>query len=230
MDILLEKLNSVGFVRIASRLRAPLVVHCVPGAGKSTLIRELLIEHTCFKAYTGGSPGVPELSGRFVRPISEFTEGEENVLIDEYTLCPSIPAGTLAVFGDPCQPGIDHKLTAHFICKDSKRFGSQTSEFLCKLGFEISAKGQDEVVVQELFDSEPRGVIVFLHKEVECLLRAHSAEGFSCQQVQGKTFDEVCFISAEPFEAARAKEHYICLTRHRKRLQILCPNATYTTS
>nr|UXX34116.1 triple gene block protein 1 [Jasmine virus C] len=230
MELLLNKLASFGFTRIGSSLRLPIVVHCVPGAGKSSLIRAILEESTELRAYTFGQADQPNLIGNYIRPFTSDSILDQRTIIDEYTLSPQPIQSVLALFGDPCQPGVDQGLVANFLGNFSRRFGSNTAALLQKLGFNVRAEGEDTVQVLDIFKAEPTGVIICFEQEVQKLLCAHNLEYHTIQEIQGSTFQEVSFIVSGPFQIERAREHFLCLTRHRRTLNILCPNATYTTS
>nr|ULO04619.1 triple gene block 1 [Jasmine virus C] len=230
MELLLNKLASFGFTRKSSSLRLPIVVHCVPGAGKSSLIRAILKDSTELRAYTFGQADQPNLSGNYIRPFTSDSILDQQTIIDEYTLSPHPICSVLALFGDPCQPGIDQRLIASFTGNFSRRFGSNTAALLRDLGFDVRAEGEDTVRVLDIFKAEPSGVIICFEQEIQKLLCAHSLEYLTPADIQGATFQEVSFIVSGPFQIERAQEHYLCLTRHREKLNILCPDATYSTS
>ncbi|AON75921.1 triple gene block protein I [Jasmine virus C] len=230
MELLLNKLESFGFTRVSSALRLPLIVHCVPGAGKSSLIRAILEDSVELRAYTFGQADQPNLIGNYIRPFTSDSILDQRTIIDEYTLSPQPIHGVLALFGDPRQPGVDQGLVANFLGNFSRRFGANTAIFLRKLGFNVHAEGEDTVRVLDIFKAEPSGVIVCFEPEVQKLLCAHNLEYLTAQEIQGSTFQEVSFIVSGPFQIERAREHFLCLTRHRATLNILCPDATYTTS
>nr|WMZ16809.1 hypothetical protein [Cowpea mild mottle virus] len=52
MNELISKLADKNYIRLGSKFGKPIVINCVPGAGKTTLIRELLAEHSCFAAFS----------------------------------------------------------------------------------------------------------------------------------------------------------------------------------
>jgi hypothetical protein len=231
MDVLVDLLLKFGFKRLSSRLTTPIVVHCVPGAGKSTLIRELLDLDTRFYAYTAGVPDSPRLNGRWIRALEEYpgTEGQL-VIVDEYTLLDKLPFEPFAVFGDPIQSNSKGVLPAHFTCNFSRRFGLATSNLLRDLGWDVIAEGSDVVQISDIFGVEPIGTVVYFEAEVGCLLRSHCVEAKSLAEIRGQTFDIVTFVTSENCPSSDVCAAFQCLTRHREALHILCPNATYTTA
>jgi hypothetical protein len=227
MDVLVELLYKYKFERLHNKLELPVVVHCVPGAGKSSLIRELLELDSRFSAYTAGVEDQPRLSGNWIRKwTGAATEGKYLVL-DEYTLLTEVP-GAFALFGDPIQSNADSVRSADFVCTFSRRFGSATGSLLKELGWDIQSEGPDLVQVSDIFVREPEGVVVYFEEEVGCLLRAHSVEAFNLSEIVGQTFEVVTFVTSENSPRINRAAAYQCMTRHRVALHILCPDATYT--
>ncbi|NP_612809.1 25 kDa protein [Blueberry scorch virus] len=226
MDVLVKYLVKNNFERQSSNLTLPIVVHSVPGAGKSTLIRELITADPRFSALTFGKADPPNLRGAFIRSAFGATPYPEFTLIDEY-LEGEVLEGAFAVFADPLQGGPGIPLRAHFIKRISHRFGSQTSALLTSLGFEVEACGEDRVEIADIFKRDPVGVVLYHEKEIGVLLAAHSVEAYCIKEVRGQTFESVTFVTAESAPVLDRALSFQCLTRHRKTL-LLCPNATYT--
>ncbi|AAY53915.2 triple block protein 1 [Potato virus P] len=229
MDILVKVLLECGFTRIRSNLDLPIVVHSVPGAGKSTVIRKLIGSDRRFKAVTFGEPDTVNLLGSYIRGAEAIPDCQF-LLVDEYLSGRWIESA-FAVFADPLQGGTGEVREAHFINSTSKRFGKTTAQLLRSLEFDIQAEGEDSVQISDIFKVEPRDQIIFYEEEVGRLLRAHGLECRCIEEVRGKTFESVTFVTGEnsPPSKDRAKV-FQGLTRHRKHLLILCPDATYTTS
>jgi hypothetical protein len=85
------------------------------------------------------------------------------------------------------------------------------------------------VQIRDIFAVDPRDTVVFYEREVGELLAKHSVEALCVEEIRGKTFDSVTFVTAENSPKDRAKA-FQCLTRHRRSLLILCPNATYSST
>ncbi|AIZ76626.1 triple gene block protein 1 [Elderberry carlavirus C] len=228
MEIVLEEADLAGFERTNLKLSKPLVFHCVPGAGKSTFIRHLLGLSSRFEAFTHGAADPRKLDGRRIKPVSELEAADQNslVLIDEYCSGEEVSERALAVFGDPLQSNTGPVLQPHFVLNKSRRFGAQTAALLKTLGYDVEAEGDDNVKISDIFKAEPEGKVICYEREVAQLLRRHGVDYLCANSVRGSTFDEVCFVTAESEPSDRALA-FVCLTRHRKKLQILCPNATY---
>lgn len=229
MDILVKYLNKYNFVRLSVSIRPPVVIHCVPGAGKSSLIRDIILEDSRFVAFTCGIADQPNLEGCWIQKLPENLPKDKFVLIDEYTLS-DLNFDALAIFGDPLQSHRSEHFQANFICKFSHRFGIHTATFLNSLGFEIEALGEDQVQIEDIFSKDPEGQVIYFEEEIGKLLCSHGVEAKRTNEIVGQTFDCVTFVTAENQPSKNPTEVFQCLTRHRKRLLILCPNATYTAS
>ncbi|ABP37857.1 triple gene block 1 protein [Phlox virus S] len=228
MDILVSLLCKYKFERLNSKLCLPIIVNCVPGAGKSSCIRELISSDSRFCAYTLGTEDPQNLRGVRIKSFKgEIEEGKFNVL-DEYTLSEVDLSKFFVCFGDPIQANSDFARPADFICRDSKRFGKCTATLLQNLGFDIKACGEDSVQIAGIYSEDPRDTVLYHEEEVGCLLAKHCVEAFHISEVVGRTFESVTFVTSHagvdhPDRAAA----FQCLTRHRKSLLILCPDATY---
>lgn len=229
MDVLVKYLDKYRFNRLDNKLGSPVVIHCVPGAGKSSLIREIIREDGRFLAFTAGRPDPPHLSGRVIKKWTGEIPPDKFVLLDEYTLLETVP-GVFAVFGDPLQGLGKACLPANFTSIYSHRFGSATSQFLKGLDFEVLAEGNDCVQILDIFTAEPEEVLLYFEAEIGELLCRHNLSAKHIDEVQGATFDSVTFVTTENTPSADRVRAFECLTRHRRCLRILCPNATYTTA
>nr|AVL25844.1 TGB1 [Potato virus S] len=225
MDVLLETLDKFAFTRVSSSLNKPIVVHSVPGAGKSSVIREIIKRDSRFSAITFGKADEPNLEGSYIKKAS--TESSQFLLVDEYTEGP-IPEQAYALFADPLQSESE-PLRAHFIKRESHRFGKCTAALLQDLGWQVTARGEDIVQIADIYTLDPKEQVIFYEKEVGDLLRAHGVPASCISEVRGATFEHVTFVTGENSPKDRAAA-FQCLTRHSKSLLILCPDATYTAS
>lgn len=230
MDLLVDLLNKYSFTRVNSKLSAPVVVHCVPGAGKTSLIRELIKLDSRFVAYTAGLEDEPHLSGRWIRKFNGVVDDNKFVILDEYTLLTDLPSGLFAIFGDPIQSCTGVVQSADFVCNISRRFGKSTALFLRELGFDVVAEGADQVEVANIYKVDPIEQVVYFEQEVGCLLRLHQVDCKHYTEIVGQTFEKVTFVSGESNLRANRVEAYQCMTRHRSKLLILTPDATFTAS
>nr|QQG34673.1 TGB1 [Carya illinoinensis carlavirus 1] len=228
MDVLVNLAKKYNFYRVSTTLNKPIVFHCVPGAGKSSLIRECCRLDSRFAAVTLGAEDERDLSGVSITKYKGEVPLCDYPLLDEYTLAEELEEGWFAIFGDPIQANNRVVLRAHFTCNLSKRFGKCTAQLLRELGFDVVAEGNDLVQIAGVFEEDPRDTVIYHECEVGRLLRSHSVEAYHISEIAGKTFESVTFVTACSHPAERASA-YQCLTRHRKNLLILAPNATYTT-
>jgi hypothetical protein len=227
MDVLVDLLCKYKFERLSSQLSFPIVVHSVPGAGKTSLIRELIAIDSRFSAYTYGKAGSPNLTGAYIKSAEEKLEEQEFAVFDEY-IAGCYPKWAFAIFADPSQGGGAPVLRAHFVKRESHRFGAKTASFLRDLGYNITASGEDVVEIADLYSRDPEGVVIYHEREVGHLLTAHGVECYCIQSVRGQTFEVVTYVTAENSPISDATLSFQCLTRHKKKLLILCPDASYT--
>jgi GTPase SAR1 family protein len=226
MDVLVDLLCKYKFERVASCLSLPIVVHSVPGAGKTSLIRELISVDSRFSAYTFGKADKPNLTGAYIRSAEGTLEEQEFAIFDEY-IAGDHPSWAFAVFADPSQGGKAPTLRAQFVKRESHRFGSNTAVLLRELGFDIIARGEDSVEIADIYTKDPEGVVIYYEREVGNLISAHGIDSHCILSIRGQTFDTVTFITGKNSPAIDSTLSFQCLTRHRKRLLILCPDASY---
>ncbi|AEQ35301.1 triple gene block 1 protein [Mirabilis jalapa mottle virus] len=226
MDVLVDILNKYNFVRHSTLLSIPIVIHSVPGAGKSSLIRELIHKDCRFTAVTYGEEDPPTISGVRIQKATPENSVGEFLLVDEYLAAEDIPKA-FALFADPLQVTSRNALRAHFTKTRSHRFGRSTAQLLRDLAFEVEADQEDSVQVADLYQVDPRDQILYHEREVGDLLRAHGVAATCIEEARGRTFESVTFVTSSNSPIDRASA-FQCLTRHKKSLLILCPNATYT--
>jgi hypothetical protein len=227
MEVFVGLLNKYKFTRLTSQLTLPIVVHSVPGAGKTSLIRELIASDSRFKAYTFGKADEPNVLGAYIRAAKADLPEEEFTVFDEY-IAGQCPPWAFAVFADPSQGGGAEVLRAQFIKTHSHRFGTATSTLLRDLGYEVTASGEDSVEISDIYGKDPEGAVIFYEAVVGKLLKNHGVECYCINEVRGQTFECVTFVTSENSPAIDRTSSFQCLTRHRKRLLILCPDATYS--
>nr|QTF19690.1 triple gene block protein 1 [Cowpea mild mottle virus] len=230
MNELISKLTDNNYIRLGSKLGSPIVINCVPGAGKTTLIRELIKECSNFAAFSTVRADQENLIGRKIEKFTGEVPKDKLVILDEYQNLPTIPKGIFAVFGDPLQSCKPIPLEADFISFKSYRFGKSTEKLLKSLGFEVETDKEDTVSIEDIFEGEPTGQVVCFEKAVTALLRSHSVEFLEIKDLQGLTFKSVTFVTTGLVTEANKHFHLICLTRHCDSLKILSPGATYPNS
>ncbi|BBD14450.1 triple gene block 1 [Cherry virus B] len=228
MDCLLNKLVLANYNRTNLPITFPIIVHCVAGAGKSTVIREALAESQDLEAFTFGVPDPINLSGRRIKShkLIRFAKPGSVLVIDEY-IGQEIPENCKFCFADPNQFPFSVE-EAHFTCYETKRFGSQTCDLLNANGFAAFSFKSDQVIFDLVFGGNIEGQIVCYEKEVFDILDRFGAEYKKDCQIRGSTFDIVTFITtSETFEEEDRYKVYLCLTRHKSVLRILSPSGIF---
>nr|WPR22243.1 triple gene block 1 [Grapevine rupestris stem pitting-associated virus] len=220
MNNLVKALSTFEFVGVYSVLRFPVVVHSVPGSGKSSLIRELISEDEAFAAFTAGVPDSPNLTGRYIKPYSPgcAVQGKINIL-DEY-LSVSDTAGFDVLFSDPHQ-NISIPREAHFIKTKTCRFGASTCKYLQSFGFNICSDGEDAVIIGSPFELDVEGVLICFGKEAVDLAVAHNSDFKLPCEVRGSTFNVVTLLKSRDPTPEDKHWFYIAVTRHRNKLIIM---------
>nr|UKY18868.1 ORF2 [Butterbur mosaic virus] len=230
MDVFVSKCLEYNFVRVLSNSAKPQIVHCVPGAGKSSLIRAILKADTRFFAVTGGVPDpVTGRQGRILSPSESPHEGAIFKLVDEYTEIPSEVEGAFAIFGDPVQSRNRSSFLPHFTSDLTNRFGRGTCELLARFGFNVRSDREDQVVIARADRSDIEGSLVVLGTEAKILACYYNLDYHTADSARGKTFDVVTVLTGHSEVPAEIlPDLYICLTRHRSKLLILTGDATFT--
>lgn len=231
MDKVVSILLSLKFNRIfVDNSNNCLVVHAVPGAGKTFAIQRILREVRGSICLSLGPPIVTSIEALPFFCKGEVLPEHKILIIDEYqegfekSLAPQI------CFGDPCQFA-KPSLRPNFTKTTTERFGKETCSFLNSIGFSIDSNKTDSFSIGEIFNSEISGVVLCFEKEVEELLRAHSCDYFTPDSCLGRTFESCTAIFAHS-ELKPCFRHlaFICLTRHSSSLKLLTPDGTYASS
>nr|ANI85499.1 triple gene block protein 1 [Asian prunus virus 2] len=228
MDFVYDKLVEAGYIRTRLPISFPIIVHCIAGAGKSTLIREILEADHRFEAFTYGVPDPINLSGVRIKGSFDLPNCRADSLkiIDEY-IGQDLPGSTTFCFADPNQFPYTCP-DAHLTSYQTKRFGDQTCTLLGKLDCAPFSYKQDQKIFEKLFAGDIEGQIVCYEEEIFNLLDRHGADYKKDCQIRGSTFDIVTFITAsDTFEPEDRYKVYLCLTRHRSILRILSPEGKF---
>lgn len=227
MNELLSLLSKYNFTRLGLKLGDPIVINCVPGAGKTTLIRELLTSSDSFIAYSTVKSDPPNLIGKRIEKLPTELPKGKLIVLDEYQNLSHLPPGLFAVFGDPLQSSVPLNLPATFIATKTHRFGESTCSLLSSLDFEVESSKKDLVVIEDIFKGELEGTVICFESEVISLLKRHSVTFLLPCEFQGETFEVVTFVTSGVVNLGNKNKHLICLTRHSEKLKILSPDAIY---
>ena len=211
-----------GYTRTDLPISKPLVIHAVAGAGKTTLIRQFLHQHSATNAQTLGTPDKPNLSRKMIRQFSMPKANHFNIL-DEYCAQP-LKGSWDAVFADPLQHP-DYALEPHFIKETSHRLGPSTCELISSLGILIYPDSEDQVVTRKgVFESELFGVVIALDEAIFQLASRHGLKPLCPKATIGLQFPVVTVLSSLALEQIEdSTALYIALTRHTKELHVRCP-------
>nr|BDX36216.1 triple gene block protein 1 [Plantago asiatica mosaic virus]BDX36221.1 triple gene block protein 1 [Plantago asiatica mosaic virus] len=224
MDIVISALTANNFQRTNIPISKPLVVHAVAGAGKTTLIQNLLPEHPNLSAQTAGSPQAPNLTGAFIRKLT-CPESNKINLLDEYAALQPLKGSWDVVLADPLQhPGL--ALRPHFVKSVSHRLCPETTKLISKLICPCTSSRSEasQIEFSGLFDGPLRGTIIALDQVAHDLLTAHGAPFLCPSAALGLEFDTVTVVASQPLEAIQDKVGlYISLSRHRQQLYVRSP-------
>nr|AMY62719.1 triple gene block protein 1 [Plantago asiatica mosaic virus] len=224
MDVILSTLTSNNFQRTNTPISKPLVVHAVAGAGKTTLIQNLLPNHPNLSAQTAGTPQSPNLTGAYIRILTGLEVNKLN-LLDEYAALQPLKGSWDVVLADPLQhPGL--ALRPHFVKSISHRLCPETTKLISKLICPCTSSRSDSSIIQfsGLFEGPLLGTIIALDSTTQNLLQAHRAPFLCPTTALGLEFDTVTVVSARPLEEIQDKVGlYISLSRHRTQLHVRSP-------
>nr|AYQ96169.1 triple gene block 1 protein [Grapevine virus T] len=220
MNNLISALELFGFDRISEEVSYPLVIHSVPGSGKTSLIRSLIKLDGDFEAFTAGVPDTPNLEGRYIRPYSEGCSSDRKLsILDEYLTVENWK-GFEVLFSDPYQNN-KSPLVASYVSSKTRRFGKSTCEYLAGYGFEVRSEVEDSVVRGSPFEVKVEGQLICFGKAAVELALSHGAEFKLPCEVRGSTFDVVTLLKSEEPDLENKHLFYVGCTRHRKKLLIL---------
>lgn len=222
MESVIVAITAHGFERTALPISLPIVVHGVPGCGKSHLLKQLL-SNPEVQVCSYGPVHQVNLEGRRIEP-APVERHCEVLILDEYHLQED-DCGADFLFGDPNQARTQVK-QAHFVKKDTRRFGSDLCHLLNSLGYQISsiAEHQTEIVYGNIFGTVIQGTVLCFEKEVCSLLDQHNCAYLLPEEAAGLNIDSATFITARTdLQEIVSPNLFICLTRAVRSLQLLGP-------
>lgn len=228
MDVLFNVLELCGFTRSSIRVGNPVVILAVPGAGKTTFLRRLLLEDTRFVGCTFGIPDPHGVTGRHIldaRTLGPVEEGKL-VLVDEFQRGDYKALNPYAILGDVAQFCLAPNLVieANWFKSSSHRVPSVVCDLLNTLGFSITGSSVGELHILGLFESDLRGTVITYEPEICQLLTDHACEHTSLEACAGVEFEEVSLLLNGPvIPASDRAKFYLAATRASKVLNIFLP-------
>ncbi|UXX34104.1 triple gene block protein 1 [Pseudostellaria heterophylla carlavirus 2] len=230
MDVLIKRLLDSGFERHVVESRGYLIVSCVPGAGKSTFIRDLIASDSRFVACTFGKPDKISNAGNRILDVRAVEDYNGAYLIcDEFQEGDWKALKACCFFGDLEQSFLDQgNIKPNFTLTKTLRFGSSTCTLLQSFGFKITSEKQDEVLINSPENAIIHPNIIAIGTQAEKLLCYYRLEFKRPGEVRGCTFDKVTLLTDyNTITEELRSEFYVALTRHRACLEIVCPDATF---
>lgn len=221
-ELLFAHLSAAGFTRTPrDSTTKPIVIHGVPGSGKTTLIKELLTKPGV-EVYTCGPAYGDTLWSKGAVPLSDYSGSTCYTILDEYQLAPvGVLSNFSALFGDPYQGST--RLEPHFVKSISHRVPRPICTFLTNLGFQISGLREGTVLQLPLFSTKPQSPtpkVLHLGPVSSALTHSHGVCSSSTTDVQGQEFDHVTLVCHSSELKDRA-QLYVAATRSLNSLHIL---------
>nr|QED43306.1 TGB1 [Garlic virus C] len=223
--LLLQLLDNANFSRTATPITDTIIVHGVPGCGKSTLIKDLVTKHSTI-AYTLGVPYGRSLIHTGINHISRIDHNIqkfETRILDEYQLGneEDVKDFTL-LFGDPFQGTF--QLQAHFIKRLSHRVPRQICHYLESLDYDIVGETEGEINFPPIYATNstgPIGTVLHLGPVSRQLTRTFGICSKLPTEVQGLEFEEVTLVYHSSELQANRELFFVAVTRARRLLNVL---------
>lgn len=219
-------LTSQGFKRTNYPLSFPLVIHGVPGCGKSTIIKTLLADINT-TARTCGSPYGHTLQHPGVLPVQSHpvAPSTDRRILDEYQLADSGTTSAFNVlFGDPYQGHF--RLSPHYTKTLSHRVPQVVCDFLRTRGFDIAGERSGKLTTANPYSPELNNTdwlkhtILHLGHASAALTHSHAICSRGPSEVRGLEFEHTTVVYHSS-ERSQAIPFYVCCTRASQSLTLI---------
>lgn len=226
LTLLDSLLTANGFTRSPAPLSFPVVIHGVPGCGKSTLIRRLLSEREV-EARTAGAPYGSTLFSKGVLTFSatEAISAATRILDEYQHVTREDTLNFNILFGDPFQGTF--RLEPHYIKKVSHRVPDPICSFLTHEGFDISGVRPGRLVRCHPYEFDLSDVLAQPHQFIHLglisqqLANSHQIPSSCITEVAGLEFDNVVVLYHSSEKIARPDLFYVACTRSKFSLTLL---------
>jgi len=216
------ELTAAGFQRTQQPFNFPVVVHGVPGCGKSTFIKRTLAQPSAIARTCGPAYG-DNLATEGVRthcPLENLTQSLR--ILDEYQLGDlSTTRKYNLLFGDPYQGHF--RLTPHFIKTVSHRVPKPITEFLRSRGFDLESNVPGLLITTPPFYSDAAtqvsnsDKILHLGDISRQLCHSHQVQSLCPSELAGLEFQNISLIYHST-ELQNKIGFYVACTRTRNTL------------
>ncbi|APG31851.1 TGBp1 [Arachis pintoi virus] len=219
-----DRLITAGFTRTNQPLAYPIVVHGVPGCGKSTLIKTL-IEIVGFKAATTTQPYGRTLSscGVTSHPLEDHQRATIRILDEYQNVAPTEWEKYQVLIGDPFQG--PYSSVAHYVKATSHRVPKQVADFLRARSFDIYSDKEGSLTTTNPYSPKvaqqfQNATILHLGPISKQLLQSHSVPSICWKEFAGQEDRSVTLVYHST-ELQERTGFYVAATRALENLTLV---------
>nr|APG31856.1 TGBp1 [Arachis pintoi virus] len=219
-----DKLTAAGFTRTNQPLAYPIVVHGVPGCGKSTLIKTL-IDTIGFKAATTTQPYGKTLSscGVTSHPLEDCQRTTIRILDEYQNVAPTEWERYQVLIGDPFQG--PYSSIAHYVKATSHRVPKPVANFLRARDFDIHSDKEGSLTTTSPYSPKvarqfQNTTVLHLGPISKQLLQSHSVSSTCWKEFAGQE-DQSVVLVYHSTELQDRTGFYVAATRALKDLTLV---------